>query len=600
MADVLWGGLQNDKATVHVTAVGSMPGPGGGDGWTIVGRLPKAKLAANKHYAFIVTGHVQNVAWTGTMPQRGIVQVCLGSSAGTKHPEYRMQLSLASAQYGTYVAQPFQFLVLFSASPSITDPLWGATWPNSDDLVLWARIYRNGDPANYAGSFDVSTVSWLWWDLDAIPSNCQLAEQHYPATPDLLPALGSSPGGWLTTNNPGSSGQTWLHFSNLWFTPRGNGAGPARFEHGYVTDGTFSTFAAKGGTGLRWGTDTRGTYTGVAGVEEPTQQLGSFWPQTQPAGSFLLGYRGVDAHAVSGRRTLVHRWRYLGIRIDQLPEARALSLTNGSAGANIAAHLFAYPTVFAPWEPGAQTGLVAEPVVLAHGILGTAAPGGRSHAWFVQTNRGRPLWAPGSFCHQLGGVEGVPVLAFGEGGGLGADPLEVRYEFNFVRVDAEQPPTVWPVLDAHFCSFWFLQDPSILRPVPSLNANPLILVPDREGLALSAQGDLPHLPDGVVQETVARPPSSRIDGVTGYSRSWPAMTAPRRQWQLMWSRLRDSERATLTTFLRSNPTFRWRPPESTGNVAAAVVERPRWSMVDTNGPLWSLQLRVVELVHLAP
>ncbi len=593
MTETVWGDLQVDQVRVDVTGVGSQPGPGGGDGWQIVARLPKERLQASRHYAFFVTGHIEHVQWSGATPNRGLVQVCLGDSAGTKHPLYRAQVGLTDPS-GEFLAYPFQFLVLFSSSPSITDPLWGSTWSNAEDLVLWARIYRNGDPAAYSASCRVSMISWLWFDLDAIPSGSQRAEQYYPGSPALNALSTASPAQhFLTVGSPGSIGEQWLHFVNVWFTPRGNGAGPAGFEHGYVTDGTWGTFTGKVGTGGRWGHDTRGVWDTSAG-EQPQSQIGGFFPLVKPSGAgFAIGFRGRDWHAVTGRATQVHRWRYLGLRIGDLPNVSALSLTNQAAQSQKAAHVTQMGQVFAPHEPGASTA-VTRSIYLAQGQLDAPAPGQRSNSWAILTNRGSLIWPPASYVQQRGANEGVPVLAFASQG-LGYDPLAVRYESALLRVDGEPAPQLWHIRDAHLVQLWLVQDPDILLPPVSPAGAPVVIDPGRESIAVGSLLDPPTAPDGATPE---QPERVRVAhrGVTGYVRSWPRFVGMRRRWSLTWSVLRQAERDALDAFFRANVAFRWRPPMETSAVAIGAIERPRFVLVDPTG-LWTCSLEVAELIY---
>lgn len=606
MPDVVWGSMRVDAITANVQSIGSQPGPPGGDGWQIVARLRASQLQAGRHYAFVVNGHLQNIQTSGSSPTYGLAQVCLGDSLGTKHPEYRMAVQLGDPS-GQYVAVPFQFLVVFSASPSITDPLWGSTWANTADLVIWARVFRNGDPANYAASFDVANITWLWFDLDSIPGTHQLVEEYYPARPPSGSPVTQAGGGgytnhFLTTNQPGSAGQQWLHFVNLWFTPLDYGQGAPQWQHGYVTDGFFTSFVPMAGAAGRWGMSTRGSVVHQPGQELPHAHLGSFFPLTQPAGSaFAIGFRGRDFPGLSvSNQTLIHRWRYLGIRIEALPEVSTLSLTNGSAGARIASHINMLGQSFAPHEPGPRTGRVAVPIYLTHGILDEQFPGTRSHAWYQLTHRGRALWAPNSFVKQVNQInlrEGVPVLGFGMQG-IGQDGLDIRYENNFVRIDGELPPLGFQVADAHFVQLWLVQDPSILPPTNPSPGAPVVIVPQREGVAIASQQDLPIAPDSATTEAPEEP-NQEIAGITGYRRSWPLFTGPRRFWTLTWSALRNAQKLTLEAFLAGNLTFRWRPPQESGNVALLALDVPAFDLVDPTG-LWQASLRVAELVWVGP
>jgi hypothetical protein len=607
VSDVLWGGILNVNGPVTVQGLGLQPGPIGGDAWAVVATLPRSKLQNNRHYAFVVTGHVHTAVVAGSPPVRGMVQVCLGDSGGLKHPEYRMQFAIGDDPHtGVDVARPFQFLVLFSSDAGfpITDPLWGPNWSNVADLVVWARCFANGDAANYSPTVQVSNITFLWWDLDAIPVAARVAEEYYPARPPggapvLNAAAGSGPTNFYqTAQSIGVAGQKWLHFYNLWFTPRGNGAGPARFVHGYTTDGTFGTFVEVSGSSLRWGTDTRGTWVG-AGGEEPTQQFGSFAVLTRPSGAFALAFRGTDQHAVAGRQTQVYRWRVLSLRLELLPNFASLKVANGAPGLIVAANIGrVLQTPYVPWEPGPQQTGVTQCTTLVHGILVPPSVLSRSHAWWIEDNLGSVMWV-GDYCNVRTVVEGVPVLGFAAQG-LGQGGLDmVQYRFQFLRIDGEGGLVAHAVQDFEAVQFWFLQDPSIDVVPPAPLANPVVLVPSREGVALAAQVDLPIQPDWAIPEDAVRD-SGEIKGETGYSRSWPQFSIGRRIWRLGWNVLRPSQFATLDAFFRANRTFRWVPPGDAGNAALGLLERPAYQVVDTNGPLRTAAVRVAELVHIGP
>lgn len=603
MVQRLWGDLQVDAISAVVTGIGSQPGPNGGDGWQIVGRLSKSKLQANRHYAFIVSGMTDDFRWAGTAPVRGIAQLCLGDTSGLKHPEYRHQvrMNIANGDGTPYFGVPFQFMVLFSSSPSISDPLWGSSWSNAEDLVLWARIFRDGDTANYAASFNVSMLSWLWFDLDTIPSNAQLVEEYYPSrnggTPAQNPLLNASPTNhFLTANQPGTAGELWLHFVNLLFQPRTtvNGEVPG-FVHGHVTDGTFATFTEDLGQLFKWGCAGRGLYSPTG--ESPVHHFGSFWPLVQPSGTCRIGFRGRDWHNNAGQETLVHRWRYLGLRIQDLPDVSTLRGPNGAPQTLVAAHLSEIGNVFIPHEPPTAQFLTSKRVYLAHGIH-AAETNRHSYSWFIQTHLGRQLWMPASFATARYPTEGVPVFAACEHA-LGADPIDPRYENGFLRIDGEPAPTRHQVDDTSFAQFWPLEDPDVSIPPIGPIGNPIVIVPGREGPAISTMTGPPTPPDGAVEESPERA-EVILRGTTGYMRSWPVLTGPRRVWRLTWSALRDAEASSLNTFLVANRVYRYRPPQETADVAVQVLERPQFSTIDPNGPVWNCSQLVAELVFVNP
>lgn len=596
MTDDLFGGLHRNAQRVNCRSVGTQPGPAaGGDGWQIVATLPRSKLRSGA-FAVQVTGYVDAVAWSGSSPVRGQVQVCLGTAAGTKHPRHYANWGIVGSWHSNeFRGHPFSFL--FVCTASVIDELYGSSWANTDDLVLWARSYTNGDVQNYAPTFDVSNVSWLFWNLGVVPAGYQKTDQYYPGTgAPAIPAPGA-PVQRLLSAGPWAVGQTWLHMVCVWYAPQGP-AGCLQVQHGRVTNGTFATFGAKLGEAGRWGSRLRGSYS-AAQNENPQLSLGGFWFETIPASSsYRLAFSAGDAAPSTAEASRIFRYRVVSIRVDGLPDWWGYHLSNGDPLLLAGSFQTAYPNnrVFA--QPPPRGYRYSDAVVMAHATAqnGFTVPQQRSYSMALQTNLLTPLWLSDAYVHSKDPAEGVPVQGFAIDS-LGEQDDQVLYAVGLYRLNVATAG-VEAIGEFYICRFWMLSDPSVAIVAPGVPGSPIELTPNSEGVSIVAQADLPTQPHNAVRESADREQEA-IRGSTGYVRRWPMGSVTRRRWVLTWARLRPAEFAALSTFLRSNTTFRWRPPEDSANCAVGCLERPR-STLDDARQLWNVELAVCELVWIDP
>jgi len=156
-----------------------------------------------------------------------------------------------------------------------------------------------------------------------------------------------------------------------------------------------------------------------------------------------------------------------------------------------------------------------------------------------------------------------------------------------------------PLQDFYLCQFWPVNDPTAGRPTTTPAGTAVVVAPSAEGASLVAQADLPIKPHGAVRENATARQQAAIRGTTGYVRTWPMGARVRRLWALRWDGLRPAERATLDAFFRTDPTFRWLPPEESSNVAVGILERPQWTLDDAR-QVWACTLQVAELLWLDP
>lgn len=234
MAEVRYANL-HQSPSARVQTNGTQPGPPLGDNWTQAAVLPSRAMPSGPgEYAVVVTGKYGEPLVSGAAPVSGVMQVCLGTTAGTRLPHMRSSHPLAMPLHARE-GMPFQFLLIVSSG--YPDPVLGSSFTPSagfSELCLWARTYLNGDPQAYYAEFTLADVSWLWFDLARIPSTDWLVnestaqtafpnEQRYRLQ-ELSPAVGLA-------------GETWLHFANFWYEPRQHLANAPRMRIGLVEDG---------------------------------------------------------------------------------------------------------------------------------------------------------------------------------------------------------------------------------------------------------------------------------------------------------------------------------------------------------------------------
>lgn len=586
MPDVVWGGMQREQAILQSTGMGLHPGPPGGSEWAQLASIPTAKLQANRHYAFIVSGTVRNIQNFGATPNRGLAQIALGDAAGLISAAHCFELGLNWPAYG---GVPFQFLVLFASAYGIADA-WGPSWPNTSPLTLHARSYWNGDNTAYVSQFEIHGLTWIWIDLDNLPASSRyFASEHAPALPILQTASGI-PGGFTNHHiggaQPGAAGEKWVHFFNLQFQPLVDYPfGVARFQHCVNTTASMGFgFTPRIGGGVpgragSWGSSSRGAAYSAA-HRNPRMHFGAMANVVRPSGGQYWGYRG-DGDA------LIHKWRHFALRIDELPEVSQLSLNDVARTAGPA-----NTPLTIVHEPPPMNGAVAQPIILACGHAFCAAPGLYSHRIQLITRRGRMIW-DGPPVDMLAG-EGVPFFAADEFGLGRSDDEGVRYENKLLQSSPSSPGETFFGDDLEFAQLWLVQDPSIEPPEPYPSGPPVYLIPSREGVAIGAQNALPIEPLWSAEDPET--PRVEIVGVAGVRRTWPLFTLPRRTFTLEWQALTNAQKETLDAFLRTNTTFKSTAPQESSALALLALETPQFTMLDPATWIWSCRIRVAELV----
>ena len=580
-----------DQSRKTIATMGSLPGPGGGDGWSIASILPAARLASTSHgYVFMCTGRIVNVRRYGSVPSgaTGKLQVALASSAGTKSTTHLFETNVADLQADDN-GLPFAFMV--TCGGGISDPTWGSSWSGTADLQLIGRTYWNQDVPTYAVEFDLVDVMWAWVDVDAIPSGDVKVTQVVGADPAVY-----------TPSGIASGNETWLTFWNVGWTSGLTASGGTQhvqaFQVGYRTSiASPASFVCKAGHDITVSTGVLqgrlGIASGAAGpagaATRPQRTMGSFWigitggvglPWFMTAQTTTL-QSGSVAHTMS-------RFATVSIRLDNLQGVRWYEQPSPFGSTAFGTdYLTRYTGQFLPIEVPAGD-LTAEPWSLATGIpLSTWG-----HSIWIDTSNGPHPWEPIGRDVALDPLGAVPSLSWGSHS-IAAGAGAYRFLFRWVSEPGVtlNPPVL--VQSIYAVTFNPVRDPD--------NANPSIpevgpataLVPGTESVDAASLSLVPIQPDAPLKEAPVRN-RERIDGGTGYVRTWSVLVGTRRSWALTWTGLTTTQRDSLLAFLRSNVAFAFVPTRDV-RIAVGQVDRPSYQQV--NGQIWSVAVTVAELIY---
>lgn len=566
-------GVHRSPNLVTVTSIGGLPN----EGWQIVARLPKAKLpAANSGYSFLVTGKMGRFRWSGSTPEKALCEVAIGSDAGTRNP-YQTAASYLREPLGQERAHGFQFLMHVNALAA--DPLFGSSWSNAFDLVVWARIGRNTDPASFAAAFDVADIAFAWFHVSAIGSGrvaCGSAEPSAVMNASDYATL------WQSGAAFGAANERWLHLQAVRVMPSttvGSLSAP-RMRFGYTVGG--AAFTAKVGLSNLWGRARHHNPLGVS-PDQPVVAMGCAWHRQIAGATERAAIQGFTGGGAAPATLWTHR--SLALRVDDLPgfavhesSSRVGMLRNDSDVAGVLNFEPAVSNHVAPMLFGYATQVSLS--AFLHPV----------HAWKLRFNGNRRVLDSNLFLHGRGPNEGIADLVVIDNG-LVPSPFVVRYEAF------QQAPPGWTFADvfdaADVLLLQFHPDPSPsnVAAVPP-NEAPIVIAPGRESIAVESLPDLPVAPDGDYTMRPLAPDEQRIDGGTGYGRTWRMLGYAREEYGLRWTNRTKAQIATLAAFLTANRWFRWTPRHETAAVPLVQIAPPEWSL---GAPTGSAAATVVRL-----
>lgn len=568
-----------------VTTMGTQAGPPGGDGWSVVAGVPAARMPAG-HYGVMVTGRIVNLQTYGATPPTGSgarLQVCLGDSFGTRSDVHIHEISVNDSLQGDN-GQPFSFLMICGAG--VTDPTWGASWSGAADLQVHARGWWMGDATTYGVTFDIVDTTFIWANLDAIPSGDRAAMTGAGTTIRLVGA-----------GAMGAQGETWLHFWNVNYhagaTTSAGVQDIPRFKIGYTLNPATLVHVEKVGSddvsGLNFGRLGLGSGPYVQGAALPEQRraIGSFWHEQMPAGPIYHEMRlGTWQTGLTVARA--DRFAVLSIKLDNLSAVRSFAVQSSVTVEDGYVNRYT-GTRFVPVEVPAGD-LTSAPWILATGIvLSTWA-----HSIWIDTSNGPHP------CEPIGRDQSLEPYGANATFGSGVHAISAggdafRYLVRWINEPGIvlAPPSV--VRDIYVLSFFPVRDPDNATPaIPSVGAA-VAIVPGTEGLDATSLSDPPIQPDVQQAESASGGTKERIEGATGYVRTWTVFLASRRSWALRWSALTAARRDTLLAFLQSTPTFRI-TPAATRTLTAVTQVTPIQQSQDS-GQTFSVEMSVAELIY---
>lgn len=541
-------------APVEVNTIGTVYGPGGGDNWTQLATLPAVQMpSGSRPYVFMVHGKIGRVQCTSSpLGLRGMVQLCLGTTAGLKHPEFRVSHQIAWPTRDTS-GIAFQFLVFVNAT--FADSLLGSAFnPAGSELCLYARTFRNGDAPTYAVSFRVVDVNWLWFDLSAIPSGRTSMDQVTTSTtlgagtPVAFERVGSS---------FGADSQPWLSFANVWCQSNTYNQPAPQFQFGVTPDGTFGSFVRKIGNSLRWGMQRKGSVPGVH-AEENQWQMGGFWVHE---GTQQAAYAAHEVSSVTVR-TDVRRYRHFAVRLDELLDVHYRQ--------EVGPHPMGRPITDPSWvdfnlvkERPVPSPLIlhpTEPIVMMHGVLrwpiatATLASYG---ARILEDTGSVQLGEASCFTQANNSLnEAIGSMGFGKRTFQTTSPA-MQWKCAAVGDDTYAPPQTVLVWDFCFVAFHPITGQTGTTG-PGAIPSPVLLVPSKQSVAVGDL-DVPPFPPGGDPIERGRLEPNEIRGVTGYFRGWPIERATR-VFTVKWGPLDEDDAQQVFEFLRDNPAWRYVPP----------------------------------------
>lgn len=576
MATIVYLERIDEPGAKTVSTMGMQPGPIGGDGWSVVSEIPAARLLTSRHYAFWVTGKIANLRTSGAQPVSGLLQLCLGDGNGAKSPLQVVEIGAAET-LPENEGIPFAFLLIFSASPTVVDPFWGPVWPGTAPLQLLGRTYWRNDAPAYAAQFDVVDLSWVWADLDAIPSGDQLVTVQTSAV-----ALGASP--WSNIagsfNNAGGTGETWAHFFAVNYAP-GVGTVPA-IQFGSSTGLGLSGFVPHSGTSGRWGMGHRGT--AVAGVQH---HQGTFWVQTNAGATNLPGCRGYD-RTVGAAATDVRRVAVLSIRLDNLPGVHWSTTDESQNLTDDTNALFGGLRRWPLELVGASRSVV--PWVFATGAVERTGTARRAFGCWVDTDG----WELPVFAMAATQTDGPhEAMASYGAGALGIGPSSPSIQYRARWLEAAFGGVHHNVRDIYFLTVFPVRDPDNAPPIiPGVGA-PTAIVPGTESLSPASLSAPPVAPDVALGETPNWQRQS-MRGISGYVRTWGIFVRPRRSFVLSWGPITAAQRDALLAFVKANVAWKITPPREAA-IAVVPVSAMRWAQ--ESAQTFRVDVDVAELVY---
>jgi hypothetical protein len=568
MTELRYCGLKQGVNSHRVTTIGNQSSDaGGGDGWSQIASMGTDDMPTGaRPYALWITGKIGDRLYAGSGLVHGRAEVVLGTTGGTKHPNYRMDVPLQEP-IDADVGIPFAFLVLISATEA--DALFGTSIDLSTvDLCLFARSYTGGDPQTFYTEFTVSDVAWLWFDLSQIPAGHSAQYHASGGTGTPLAPSSSGMAQWdLLGPAFGNADEVWLNFASTRYQVRDHNQLAPQFQFGLSPAGTVGSKSTYLGTGDRYGYNRSPNVGGSFPIWNWVHQ-GGFWVEEQANSVTTFG---ASLQQIGGPTTVQSRWfdvRHFAVRIDTLTDL---------LWQHIATTDIALPEIDPLWptwhttleRPAPQ--LLTEPIVMACGmpvfVNQRAAYGTRAWesnnilAGFRETTKTESDATRG---------ERASAMSYGRRTFQVLSPA-MQWRATWLG-NAVSPAPRQAVRDITVVQFHPVRDPENVTVPPGTEPAPLFIVPNSQGPD-PASLPLPPLPPNSDPLELGRLERTKIEGATGYKRSWPMGAPALRVLTVGWGPLKTSQAQEVFEFLRDNLTWQYVPPRG-DPVSVLTAVRP--------------------------
>lgn len=585
----LTGGIQKNGGVTKIT------GASASGGWQKVVTVDRAKFAAGGHYVFVIQGRVGAQRILSGAPVNTVVEVCPGDNNGPHYAlTHRYEVADGWLSSGD-VCMPMYWVIPVAADVTVpAHPVYGRSWPGSRDVVVWARIWLNGDPGPISCTVKVADCHVMWWDLDAlggVGGGRYVCEGTDYASPLFNPTTGAWGDFGRMSGTLGSAGEEWLAFWMLDYAPR-HPIAAALIAPSFqlVSYNPYPTIDSTLVGSDRWGISPRGqNFSRFHG--------GGQWGLARPSGaSFQLGFRGRDLHTNASYATAIWGVRIFAVRLDDLYEPRRVESASVTAMTSLTFGEFEQGALF-PFEPSPPVVGPTEYVTLYHHI--PKHPSNyEAFGAAVTDNAGNLIDGPFLPSVQLGPLgEGVPRLAVGRLLlGAGSD----RYELYSWPLATNPPSRRYDCVDVQAVGFGFEDNPSNINTTVPAVPPAVIINPGHEALDVSMLPDLPVTPDAAAELDLLGDHVHRFRTDTGYVRTWGRFTGPRARWRFVWSAIDRTDVDSLLSFFTAHLTFRFAPATRSENAPFVVTRRPTAADSAGAGKYYSFSIEAMELVNTGP